>query len=339
MKSAEPAKKPVALESTRPVPRTTAQQAAQEEEDNFAILIAEDNPVSRRLLEKNLEKAGHRVVSASNGREALDLFQKQFCPMVITDWMMPEMDGVELCKAIRNERNPGYVFIVFLTSKDTKEDIITGLEAGADDYLTKPFHRAELMARLKTGKRVLALERSLKKANEEIRFMSITDPLTGLYNRGYLMDRLPEELNRARRYNHPLSLVLCDIDRFKQVNDTYGHLAGDVVLRHLAASLKGGVREGIDWIARYGGEEFFIVLCETELQGAIALSERLRRAVTAKPAAVWEGHEIRVTASFGITSFIPSTHQDISPDMLMKEADRYLYLAKEEGRNRVKGGC
>ncbi|MBW2109188.1 MAG: diguanylate cyclase [Deltaproteobacteria bacterium] len=339
MKSAEPAKKSVALEPTPPAPGTTGQDAVREKEDNFPVLIAEDNSVSRRLLEKNLERAGHRVVSASNGREAFDLFRKQFCPMVITDWMMPEMDGVELCKAIRADQSQGYVFIVFLTSKDTKEDIITALEAGADDYLTKPFHRAELIARLKTGKRVLDLERSLKKANEEIRIMSITDPLTGLFNRGYLMDRLPEELNRAKRYNHPLSLVICDIDRFKNVNDTYGHLAGDEVLRRLATCLKGSVREGIDWIARYGGEEFFIVLCETELQGAMAFSERLRRTIMTDLSVVWEGHRISVTASFGITNFTPSTDQDISTEALIKEADRCLYLAKEEGRNRVRGGC
>jgi len=194
-------------------------------------LLAEDNPVTRKLLEKTLHKAGYEVTSVENGRKALDLFKEKFFPIVLTDWMMPEMDGIELCKAIRKNGSDGYVFIVLLTSKDSKDDIVSGLEAGADDYLTKPSNRAELIARIKTGIRILELEGSLKKANEEIRILSITDYLTRSYNRLYLSERLPQEIVRARRYRHPLSLVLCDIDHFKSVNDTYGHQAGDKVLR------------------------------------------------------------------------------------------------------------
>lgn len=201
---------------------------------HFPILIAEDDPVSRKVLEKTLTKAGYEVVSVENGKKALEILNKRFFPIILTDWMMPEMDGLQLCRLTRQNRWPGYVFIILLTAKDSKDDIITGLEAGADDYLTKPFNHAELIARLKTGKRILELERSLTNANEEIRILSITDPLTGCYNRGYLTRRLPQEIKRARRYNRPLSVVLSDLDHFKSVNDTYGHQAGDLVLKKFA---------------------------------------------------------------------------------------------------------
>ena len=210
----------------------------------FPILIAEDNPVSRKLLEKTLVKAGYETVSMENGRKALEIFNKRFFPIVLTDWMMPEMDGLELCRAIRenDSASSGYVFIILLTAKDHKEDIVKGLEGGADDYLTKPFDHAELIARLNTARRILELEKSLRDANEEIRILSITDPLTKTYNRGYLNDRLPNEIKKARRYGHPLSLILCDIDHFKRVNDTYGHQVGDEVLREFTSN-----RSGLTW--------------------------------------------------------------------------------------------
>jgi diguanylate cyclase (GGDEF)-like protein len=307
--------------------------------DSFPVLVAEDNPVSRRLLEKSLKKAGIEVVTAHNGREAFEVFSKTFFPMVLTDWMMPEMNGLELCRAIRHHDSPGYVFIVFLTSKDAKDDIIAGLEAGADDYLTKPFHHAELMARLKTGKRILGLERSLKKANEDIRLLSITDPLTESFNRGYLMNRLPEEISRAKRYKRPLSIVMCDIDRFKSINDSCGHLAGDSVLRGFVDCLNGVVRQGIDWISRYGGEEFVVVLSETDHEGALVVAERLRESVDKQSYPMEEDQVINITASFGVASLNPLMDGDISSEDLMREADKCLYRAKKEGRNRVAGGC
>ncbi|MCK4485137.1 MAG: diguanylate cyclase, partial [Desulfobacterales bacterium] len=248
--------------------------------NSFPILIAEDNPVDRKLLEKMLVKAGYEVVSAENGREALMILKKDFFPLVITDWIMPEMNGLELCRAIRSHHFPGYIFIVFVTVKDSEDDIIAGLEAGADDYLTKPFNKAELMARLKAGTRILELERSLKKANERIKILSITDPLTGAYNRAYLTERLPQEIARAKRYRHPLSLIMCDIDFFKKINDSYGHQAGDTILTGFVDSLRGSIRKGIDWVARYGGEEFLIVLPETNIQGACQVAERLRTLVS-----------------------------------------------------------
>jgi len=306
--------------------------------DNFSILIAEDDAVTRMLLKKTLIKEGHEVVSVENGQKAFDMFKESFFPIVLTDWMMPEMDGLELCRAIRQEENPGYVFIVLLTAKDSQDDIISGLKAGPDDYLTKPFNRVELIARLNTGKRFLKQERALRQANEEIKILSITDPLTGCSNRGCLNKRLPEEIQRAGRYNRPLSIVMCDIDYFKKINDTYGHQAGDLVLKEFSKRIEDSIRDKVDLLARYGGEEFLVTLPETDLDGALNLAERLRRFISENKFKI-EAKKIKITASFGVAGFDPDNrHGEVSFDIMIKAADKYLYQAKNEGRNRVAGG-
>ncbi len=306
--------------------------------NNFPILVVEDNPVSRKLLQKTLTKAGYEVVAAKDGREALRLFGNRFFPIVLTDWMMPEMSGPELCRTLRARSGNGYVFMILLTAKDSKDDIVEGLEAGADDYLTKPFNRAELMARLKTGTRILELERSLKKANDEIRTLSIRDPLSGCYNRGCLTERLPQEIKRARRYGRDLAVVLCDIDHFKKVNDTYGHQVGDAVLKACAKILMDSVRNGVDWVSRYGGEEFLAVLPETSLEGALLVAERLRASVAGTTIMETPDGGLHVTASFGVTGFSSATPESrVSPDSVIKMADDKLYQAKREGRNTVRG--
>jgi len=303
---------------------------------HFPILIVEDDPVSRRLLEKILVKAGHEFVSVENGRKALEEFKERFFPIVLTDWIMPEMNGLELCRAIRERTNTGYVFTVLLTAKDSKDDIVAGLEAGADDYLTKPVNQAELIARIKTGIRILELERSLKRANREIRILSITDPLTGCYNRGYMTERLPQEIKRAKRYRHSLSLVLCDIDHFKRVNDTYGHQVGDRILKEFVQWINESIRDGVDWLARYGGEEFLIVVPETDTKGACCVAERLRRMLSQRAIEI-QGERIYITASFGVTGLDPDTPDEkISPEALITQADECLYQAKQEGRNRIR---
>ncbi len=303
----------------------------------YPILLAEDDLISRRLFEKILVKEGFAVTTVADGREALDLFRQEFFPIVLTDWQMPEMEGPELCRAIRGENPDRYVYIVILTAKGSKDDIISGLEAGADDYLTKPAHHAELIARIKTGIRILELERSLKAAVDEIHLMSVTDPLTGFYNRGYINERVPQEIRRSKRYGRNLSLLLCDIDHFKAVNDTYGHLAGDAVLRTFAGCLTDTIRQQVDWAGRYGGEEFLVVLPETDHAGAMALAERLRRYIEACPTVV-DDHTIPVTASIGVTSMAPGDMREpVKAEVLLQAADHQLYKAKTSGRNRVHG--
>jgi len=304
---------------------------------NFPILVVEDNPVARKLLEKTLVKAGHEIVCVENGQKALKMFNERFFPIVITDWMMPEMDGLQLCRALRKNISTGYVFIFMLTARGSTDDMVAGLEAGADDYLTKPVNRAELIARLKTAARVLELEKSLKDANEEIRILSITDTLTKCYNRTYMDEQLPKELKRAIRYNRPISLVMIDIDHFKRVNDTYGHQAGDAVLKELVISINRSIRSDVDWVARYGGEEFLVVFPETDFEKASVLVERLRRDISQKTIQIKE-KEIRITASFGVSGFTSShSLKEISYETMISLADESLYQAKEKGRNRVIG--
>jgi two-component system cell cycle response regulator len=299
------------------------------------ILVAEDHPATRKLLETILNNAGFAVTVAANGREALGLFRREFTPVVLMDWVMPELNGIELCKALRHSATQGYVYILFLTARDSKADVVRALEAGADDYITKPFHREELLARIKTGLRILDLERSLKQATEEIKILSLTDHLTGIYNRAYLNERLPHEVKRSVRYEHPLQVIMCDIDHFKAVNDLHGHQAGDEVLRGFASFLRGSIRQNLDWVARYGGEEFVLVLPETDATGAYAVAERMRQTVAQKRFRIQE-KGIRVTASWGIAGLDPHRlEENLSSDALLNEADRCLLSAKRSGRNTV----
>ena len=308
---------------------------SKEMDNSFPLLIVEDNLPSRMLIEKVLLSEGYEVTSVENGRDALERLRKQFFPIIITDWEMPEMNGLELCRAVRTGNFAGYTFIILVTANDAKGQIIEGLEAGADDYITKPFNRAELIARINSGKRIIELERSLVKANEEIRILSITDPLTQVYNRGYMSERLPQEIKRAKRYCQPLSLIISDIDHFKKVNDLYGHHAGDLVLKGFAGRLKGCIRDGVDWIARYGGEEFLIVLPMTDVESACKVAERLRRSICEKKFNI-EEKGIRIRASFGVAGFGSSTdNEEISSQSLLCRSDKCLYQAKDAGRNRI----
>jgi diguanylate cyclase (GGDEF)-like protein len=302
---------------------------------NFPVLLVEDHHIARKYLSKILRDAGYTVVAVENGRKALKVFNDRFFPIILTGWVMPGLNGLQLCREIRKQENEGYVFIVLLTGKDSKEDIITGLEAGADDYLTKPVHYAELIARLNSAMRILVMEKELKEANEKIRILSITDPLTGCYNRGHMIQKLTREIKRGRRYNHPISLIFCDLDHFKRINDTHGHQAGDLVLKEFAACIFKAIRDEVDWTTRYGGEEFLVVLPETNLQGAFQVAERIRLAISRK-VIQWENQEIRLTVSFGVTGIDRSTPEHkVSPDYLIQIADQNLYRSKRGGRNRV----
>jgi diguanylate cyclase (GGDEF)-like protein len=247
------------------------------------------------------------------------------------------MDGLELCRAVRNLQLDGYVYALLLTARNAKEHIIAGLEAGADDYLIKPVHEPELIARLNTGRRILALEHSLRAANERNRILSITDSLTGAFNRRYLMDQLPRELERARRYGKALSVVMCDVDHFKEVNDSKGHAAGDDVLQQCVARMQKFIRANSDWIARLGGEEFLVVLPETDYEGASIVAEKMRSIISDSPFITRAG-DARVTGSFGVASTLPQGPDlSLKAERLIRAADECLYSSKRSGRNCTTG--
>ena len=302
-----------------------------------AILLAEDDPVTRMLMTRFLKNAGYEVDAVADGSEALDKMTKRYYPMLVTDWEMPQMDGIALCKAVRNMQLDGYVYALLLTARDAKEHIIAGLEAGADDYLVKPVHEPELIARLNAGRRILALEHSLRVANQRNRILSITDALTGAYNRRYLMEQLPREVERCRRYAYPLSVLMCDLDHFKEVNDQRGHAAGDDVLQQFAARAQKSIRSNSDWIARYGGEEFLIVLPETSYSDGLFVADKIRDVIAAAPFSTRVG-ETPVTASFGVASTGPSGPDlALKVETLIRTADECLYKSKLSGRNRTTG--
>jgi two-component system, cell cycle response regulator len=300
-----------------------------------AILLAEDDPVTRMLMTRFLKKAGYEVDAVVDGAEALDRMTKRYYPILVTDWEMPGMDGVALCKAVRNMQLDGYVYALLLTARDAKEHIIAGLEAGADDYLVKPVHEPELIARLNAGRRILALEHSLRAANQRNRILSITDALTGAYNRRYLMEQLPREVERCRRYAYPLSVVMCDIDHFKRINDECGHAAGDDVLQQFVSRVQRSIRSNSDWIARYGGEEFLMVLPETEFRAGLFVAEKIRALIGATPFVTRAG-DMQVTASFGVAATgITGPDLALKVEGLIRAADQCLYRSKQEGRNRT----
>jgi len=299
------------------------------------VLFVDDDPTTTAVTRLLLEKVGYTVTTASNGLEALQKLEQKHYPLVITDWEMPEMDGAELCKLIRRQYFGGYVYTMLLTRRGDRENLLEGLECGADDYLTKPVDEGELLARLQTGRRITSLEHRLRTANEEALRMSMTDALTSTFNRRYLMKELPSELERARREGSALSVIMCDVDHFKKINDRYGHSAGDLVLVTVADVVRSSCRPKIDWVARYGGEEFILVLPATPLAGAQVVAERIRKRLEST-LIEGERHSVLVTASFGVVSDLrrwPSPALDA--DRFLACADRCLYESKKRGRNQV----
>ena len=299
----------------------------------WRILLVDDEPTQRLIMARLLKRAGYEVETAGNGREALAKLEAGDFQLMITDWEMPEMDGIALCSAVRSLENKAYVYIILLTARDAIEHVVAGLQAGADDYLTKPVIEPELMARLNTGKRIVTLERSLRHANEENRRLSITDPLTGAFNRRYLMEQLPREIDRAARYGRQLSVIMCDVDHFKRINDTYGHQIGDEVLKWFVTNLNQTVRAS-DWVARYGGEEFVVVLPETNIGNGAVAAEHLRAQVAAQPFTIGATNFL-VTASFGASGWKGTVPGGSTLDALMAKCDASVYASKAAGRNRV----
>jgi two-component system, cell cycle response regulator len=299
------------------------------------VLFVEDEATTAMIVQRLLQSAGYEVTVAQNGLEALDYLEKQHYPIVLTDWEMPEMDGAELCKQIRRRNYGGYTYTILLTSRTGRDNILEGLDAGADDYLTKPLDEAELLARLKTAHRVVALEQRLRAAGLEAMRMATTDPLTQVYNRRHLMSELSAELERSRRTGAPVSVIMTDIDNFKKVNDRYGHQMGDSVLKTFADTLTGCCRPQVDWVARYGGEEFVIVLPATGREGAEVLAERIRARVESTRI---EGsrYALSITASFGVACDQRAWPSPVTAaENLLEVADQCLYKSKHGGRNQV----
>jgi len=297
------------------------------------ILIADDELMSRKLLQKTLERAGYEVTATEDGRLAADQLCQVGGPrLALLDWVMPELDGPGVCREVRKRKEQSYVYMVLLTSKESKEDVVAGLESGADDYLTKPFDPEELKARLRTGLRILNLEDRLVEAREAMRFQATHDGLTTLWNRGVIMDLLGRELARSRRERISTALLMCDLDHFKNVNDTYGHLAGDDVLKETAKRLLASVRS-YDFVGRYGGEEFLVVLNNCNPAYAFARAEEIRKAIAQRPVPSSSG-PVPVTMSLGL---LLSQEWGCRPmEELLHEADAALYAAKAAGRNCVK---
>ncbi len=306
-------------------------------ENNIEVLLVEDSRTQALKFKLMLESHGYHVRVAQNGLEAMNMLLNSQTSIVISDWIMPEMDGSELCRAIRKHDFGNYLYIILLTAKDSKNDIIEGLEAGADDYLTKPVDDAELIARLTTAERVIRLEASLKQRNKEIALLSITDPLTQVFNRGYLNENLPKAFKRAVRYHQRLTIMIGDIDHFKRINDRFGHQVGDQVLQSFVTLINDSLRKDLDWMARYGGEEFIIVLPETDLKGGMAAAERFRTSVRDLGTRVGD-QDIRITVSFGVAALDPEIDQSwMTTDDLIRAADQCLYQAKDRGRNQCVG--
>ena len=289
------------------------------------ILIAEDDNLQRSVLRVLLTKAGHQVTETSDGRQAWEKFEAEPYRLLITDWMMPGMNGVELIQQIRSANLPGYTYILLLTAKDTKDSVVEGLKAGADDYLTKPFDKDELMARLTIGERILDLEARLA-------YMATHDGLTSLLNRRALYEQIDTVLLRSAEGKTETSFIMMDLDRFKKINDDYGHLVGDEALRYTSKVLQDFILEPA-CAGRWGGEEFLVVLPGTPLAEASRLAEELRVRIGEIRLPLADGRFLQFTASLGVSSTTWS-HPPFERNLLIGQADQALYQAKTAGRNR-----
>jgi len=304
---------------------------AQEEQSRNRILIAEDDPVSRRVLQAFLAKWGFEVISATDGTEAAQVLESDDAPrLAILDWMMPGIEGPQLCRRIRERTDRPYTYILLLTARTQKEDIFRGLESGADDYLTKPFDSQELRARLRVGQRILDLQAHLIEARERLRFQATHDPLTNIWNHTVIVEAIHRESSRQEREGGSFGVIMIDLDHFKRVNDTYGHLAGDAVLRETAHRITNSLRP-YDTVGRFGGEEFLILAPSCDEEGVLALAERIRAAIGSTPFKT-EAGPVHVTSSCGAClggAAVPLESQE-----LIQKADEALYRAKRNGRDR-----
>lgn len=300
-------------------------------EAELKILVVDDSPIYRKLVEQSLSNERHRLLFARNGREALDIFAQQNPELVITDWSMPDLSGIELCRRIRRDFRQHYAYLILVTSNSDKEQVIEGLSAGADDYVTKPFHPGELVARVGVGSRMIQLHREIESKNRQLEQLALTDPLTGLPNRRAIDLWVNSQIGSAARHDFPVWVVISDLDHFKRVNDTYGHEAGDTVLKAFSALLKANTRRS-NICGRLGGEEFLLILTHTNREQTQIALERIRNRFASEKFRL--GNEtFSVTASFGVSGFIGTRAVEFTD--LLADADAALYTAKANGRNRI----
>jgi two-component system, cell cycle response regulator len=296
-------------------------------------LVVEDSAVYRKLIGDHLRSWSFAVTLAETGSDAWKILQQSDSPkLVLLDWVLPDLDGIELCKRIRQAGSTGpYVYVILLTSNEGQQNMLDAMQAGADDYLVKPFDALELKARLLVGKRILDLQEQLVSAREAMRHAATHDGLTGLMNRGEILAMLERELERARRERKPVSVILGDIDHFKNVNDTLGHLFGDEALREVGNRLRTQLRV-YDGVGRYGGEEFLMVLPNCDLPNAMLRANELREVISKAPV-VCASEEKLITMSMGVAVSICKGKDEV--ETLLNQADAGLYAAKENGRNRI----
>lgn len=300
------------------------------------VLLAENDPVDRHRLSRLMSRWNLDVLECEEGDEAWQVLAGDDAPrLVVLDWMMPGLSGLEICRRVREREDKVYTYIVLVTGRQDAADVEMGLEAGADDYLFKPVQPQELRARLRAGRRILTLQEGLIDAERKLRERAERDDLTGLLNRGTILNLLEREMARARRERQPLGIAIGDLDRFKRVNDTLGHQAGDAVLVEAAERMKNLLR-GYDAIGRLGGEEFLVVLPRTDLQGVVGVAERLRESVGESAIELSPQGECEVTITFGVAAVRPA--QRLKLEQLIRIADRALYSGKLAGRNCVMVG-
>lgn len=297
----------------------------------WRVLVADDSAISRRLLEAVLGRWGYEVVSVQDGTKAWEILQEEDAPrLAILDWMMPGLSGPEVCRLVRERGRPHYTYLILLTARNDKADLIAGMEAGADDYLVKPFDTNELKVRLGPGRRIIQLQHELLHAQELLREQATRDALTKLWNRHAIDEILVRELARSYRENIPLGVLMADLDCFKRVNDTYGHVAGDAVLQEVARRFLASSR-AYDAVGRYGGEEFLLIMPGCDEQAALQTAERMREGIRQEPIELGSV-PVTVTASFGVMS-LPRGQEEL-PSTVVRLADQALYQAKQAGRDR-----
>jgi two-component system cell cycle response regulator len=303
-------------------------------QDRLKVLVADDSAVYRKLVEQAFTDANYSLLVAQSGQEAIDLLAKHLPAIVITDWVMPDLTGIELCQQIRTRNHNPYTYVIILTSVSDKENVVKGLAAGADDYLTKPFHPQELLARVEVGRRLVELHRQVAAKNRLLEELALTDSLTGLPNRRAIDEWAPRQLSGAARHGFPFWVVMADLDNFKSVNDSSGHDAGDKVLKRFAEILKTNSRRS-NICGRIGGEEFLFILTHADKENVLSVVERVRRQFEEQDF-FFGNRVVKVTASFGISGF--QNEQGVLPpdfSSLLSQADLALYTAKHRGRNRV----